>query len=117
MSKELHAIKKELLIRKSELEEKLARMAREKVTDDVVKDPGDQALSSTMETLKTSFQNSEIGEYNRIVKALEKIEDGVYGICVECNKPISEKRLKSFSNAARCLICQETFEEKKEMPM
>jgi len=100
-------------VRKSELEEKLTRMAKERVSDTEVQDPGDQALTSTMELLKTSFQDSEIGEYNRIIKALEKIENGTYGICVECGKPISEKRLKSFPNAARCLICQEEFEEKQ----
>ncbi len=111
MSREIEAVKKELLARKSELEEKLAQMAKERVTDQEVQDQGDQALTSTMELLKTSFQDSEIGEYNRIIKALEKIEDGTYGTCIECGKPISEKRLKSFPNAARCLICQEEFEE------
>ena len=39
------------------------------------------------------------------------IEDGTYGECVDCHNPISEKRLKSFPNATRCLVCQEAFEE------
>jgi DnaK suppressor protein len=115
VSSNLAAVKKGLLERKRELEEKLARMARERVSDDQVQDSGDQALSSTMEALKLSFQDTELEEYTRIVRALEKIDDGTYGICVDCGEPISEKRLKSYPNAARCLICQEAFEERKNM--
>jgi len=109
----LEAIRAGLLSRKRELEEKLARMAREKVSDDQVQDPGDQALSSAMEALKLSFQDTEMDEYNRVVQALKKIDDGTYGICADCGGHISEKRLKSYPNASRCLICQEVFEENK----
>ena len=108
----LGAVKKLLIKRKRELEEKLALMAKEKFSDNQVQDPGDQAISSTMELLRTSFQSTEIKEYNRIVRALEKIEDGSYGTCVDCGNPVSEKRLKSFPNAERCLICQEEYEDK-----
>ena len=108
----LGEIKKLLIMRKRDLEEKLALMAKEKFSDNQVQDPGDQAMASTMELLRTSFQSTEIKEYNRIVRALEKIEDGSYGVCVDCGNPISDKRLKSFSNAERCLICQEEYEDK-----
>ncbi|HRN78029.1 MAG TPA: TraR/DksA C4-type zinc finger protein [Candidatus Dependentiae bacterium] len=112
MERNLEAIRQELTARKQELEEKLTRMAKEKVTDDQVQDPGDKALSSTMESLKSSFQDTELEEYNRIIQALKKIEEGTYGLCVDCGEEISPKRLKSYPNAARCLVCQETFEEK-----
>lgn len=111
---ELEAIKTELLGRKHELEEKLIELSRERVTDDQVQDPGDQALSSTMESLRTSLQTAETEEYQRIVRALEKIDQGTYGICIDCNEPISEKRLRSYPNAARCLVCQEQFEDKEK---
>lgn len=111
VNKALEAIKHNLQERKRDLEEKLSRMAREKVSDDQVQDPGDQALSSTMEALKLSFQDTEMDEYNRLVQALKKIDDGTYGICADCGGPISDKRLKSYPNAARCLVCQEAYEE------
>lgn len=109
--KELEAVKHTLLLRKLELEEKLTQMSKEKFSDDQVQDPGDQALSSTMEALRSSLQDTEINEYNHILKALEKIDDGTYGICVDCGQEIAEKRLKSYPNAARCLVCQEAFED------
>lgn len=113
LKRDLNTIKKELLDRRKELEEKLAQMSKEKVSDDQVQDPGDQALSSTMELLKSSFEDAEIEEIKRIERALQKIEDGSYGICVDCGEEISEKRLKSNPNAARCLSCQEAFEEQQ----
>lgn len=111
--KELQEIKKELMTRKIELEQDMVQSYSEKFSDDQVQDPGDQALSSTMESLKSSIQDTRIDEFNRIVKALKMIEDGTYGICVDCELPISERRLKMYPDATRCLACQEAFEEGK----
>lgn len=104
-------IKKELLERKVELEERLNRLSKEKVTNDIVQDPGDMAATSTMESLKISLQDGEKREYDRILQALAKIEDGTYGICIDCGRTIGEKRLRSNPNSSRCLMCQEQFEE------
>ena len=111
LSKELAKIKAQLLERKFELEEELAQLSQEKFSDDQVQDPGDQALNSTMESLRSSFQDTRLAEYRRIIRALEMIEEGTYGICADCGQAIVEKRLKSFPNATRCLPCQEVFEE------
>lgn len=115
------AVKQELLKRRQDLQEDLMRLYKEKYSDEV-QDVGDQALTSTMELLSSSLQDSRVEEYNRIVRALQMIEDGTYGICVDCGEPISEKRLKSYPNATRCIACQEAFEEGgsegfNEMPM
>lgn len=110
--KTLQEIKKELLERKAELEEQLNRLYTEKVTDNQVGDIGDQALSSSMESLRDSLQDSENQEYNRIIQALQMMEEGTYGVCEDCGNPISEKRLKSYPNATRCIACQEAFEER-----
>ena len=82
---ELGAIKKTLIQRRNEIEQKLQQLSQEKVSDDQVQDPGDQALSSTIETLRSSLQDTELQEYNRIVRALEKIADGSYGVCIDCS--------------------------------
>ena len=84
---------------------------REKFSDDQVQDSADQALSSTMESLRASMHDTKNIEYKRIVQALEMIDGGSYGVCVDCGKSISDKRLQYYPNATRCLVCQETFEE------
>ncbi len=108
-------IQQELQARKIELEQDLVQYqsTSERFSDDQVQDPGDQALTSTMESLRSSLQDTRIDELNRIVKALKMIEEGTYGICADCELPISEKRLKLYPDATRCLACQEAFEEGK----
>ncbi len=112
INRNLEQVKNGLNKRRKELEEQLTLLSTEKITDDQVQDPGDEALSSTMENLRSFLQDAELQEYKRIVQALEKIEDGTYGVCIDCAEEISEKRLKHYPNAARCLACQEAFEDK-----
>jgi DnaK suppressor protein len=108
--KYLQEVKATLLKRKAELEEILITLSKEKFSDDQVQDLGDQALNSTMEAVRGSYQNTEHEEYNMILKALKAIDDGTYGVCIDCGLPISEKRLKYYPNASRCLACQELAE-------
>lgn len=112
MNTNLVQIKKALLERKAKIEQELERLSKEKIGDDQVQDPGDQAMISTMEDISISLQNNELGEYDMILKALGMIEQGTYGICVECDQPIAEKRLQLYPNATRCLVCQEALEER-----
>ena len=70
----------------------LGELYSQKVTGEV-QDSGDQASSSSLETLKISLQDAEIEEYNRIIKALEMIEDGSYGSVLIVVSLYLEKRL------------------------
>jgi len=106
----LEKIKQDLLARKKVLEEELDRLSKEPVSDNQSQDDGDQAVSSTLETLRNSIQNAEYEEYVRIEAALRSIEQGTYGVCQDCEQEISEKRLKYNPNAQRCLACQEAAE-------
>ena len=106
----LEKIREELLARKIVLEEELDRLSKEPASDNQSQDDGDQAVSSTLETLRNSIQNAEYDEFTRIEGALQAIEQGTYGICQDCDQEISEKRLKYNPNAQRCLACQEAAE-------
>ena len=39
--------------------------------------------------------------------ALARIANGTYGVCLECEEPISAKRLAALPTAALCIRCQE----------
>lgn len=41
--------------------------------------------------------------YNEIKAALERIENGTYGVCEVCNEPIEEKRLEANPAATTCI--------------
>jgi RNA polymerase-binding protein DksA len=38
--------------------------------------------------------------------ALERIEDGTYGICETCGEPISEERLEAIPYTRQCIDCK-----------
>jgi DnaK suppressor protein len=107
----VQVIKERLLARKQQLEEAMALLYKEKVSDDQVQDTGDQALSSSLEEIKISLHNNELDEYQMVMKALDMIDQGTYGVCIDCGNVISERRLALFPNATRCLACQEAMEE------
>jgi DnaK suppressor protein len=69
-------------------------------------------------TLRLSDRNRKY--LTKINTALERIEDGVYGYCVECEEPIPEKRLKARPAAIFCIDCKEEREKaenrKKKRP-
>jgi RNA polymerase-binding protein DksA len=49
-----------------------------------------------------------------IDEALKRIEDGEYGICLECGGQISKKRLKALPYVKFCITCQNAEEKNKK---
>ena len=47
-----------------------------------------------------------------VQSALERIENGTYGRCIDCGQPIPEKRLEAIPWAARCIKDEERLEER-----
>jgi RNA polymerase-binding transcription factor DksA len=41
-----------------------------------------------------------------VLDALHRIEEGGYGNCADCGKPVPEGRLEAKPEAARCVACQ-----------
>lgn len=48
----------------------------------------------------------EMEQIAEIDAALLRIEDGTYGVCVDCAEPISPGRLEILPYATRCVSCQ-----------
>ena len=110
---DLRQIKRKLLARKQELEEQLNTIYRGSFIIEQGHDPGDQTQLLMQETLTVSLQNNELSEYYMIIKALKRIDEGDYGMCLECGNSISLRRLLSYPNVTRCLACQEALEEQQ----
>lgn len=47
-----------------------------------------------------------------IDEAMKRVEDGTYGNCLQCNKPIPKTRLKVLPYTAVCIDCQKANERK-----
>ena len=73
-------------------------------------DSGDQALLDLEREMGISLQEKRNRERQMIDEALVSLEEGTYGICVECDTEISEKRLAVMPFARLCVECQEKIE-------
>ncbi|MFI6298323.1 TraR/DksA family transcriptional regulator [Nonomuraea sp. NPDC050790] len=54
-----------------------------------------------------------VAQRRAVVSALSRIDDGVYGECVDCGKPVPEGRLEARPEAARCVQCQSKQERRR----
>lgn len=68
-----------------------------------------QALSER--ELEMILDDRESAELDAIDAALQRIEDGSYGECVECGTEIAAARLQAAPQALRCVACQERHEQ------
>ncbi len=62
-----------------------------------------------MSALSAESGSATIGEIKR---ARQKIEDGTYGNCESCGKPISKRRLQARPFATLCIKCKEKEERR-----
>lgn len=78
--------------------------------DDGVEDIGEESESDLERS--TAFdlagRNSQLIE--EIDEALRRIDDGTYGQCARCGKPIDEERLKAMPTAKYDAACQAAIE-------
>jgi DnaK suppressor protein len=57
--------------------------------------------------LEVAKVNRATGTMREIMAALARVDEGAYGVCVECDESISPRRLSALPWASRCLQCQE----------
>lgn len=48
-------------------------------------------------------------------ETLSRIENGTYGVCLDCEEEIPEKRLTARPTARFCVACQETREKRQRL--
>jgi DnaK suppressor protein len=53
------------------------------------------------------FMNRETDYHKLLIKALERIKDGTFGICKICKELIVEERMLEVPNATKCVNCKE----------
>ncbi|MBS3758370.1 MAG: TraR/DksA C4-type zinc finger protein [Desulfobacterales bacterium] len=110
-------IKQNLLNRKRDLwnqiREDLEKEAMEKHQEiaNIIKENGDIALEELREADTFSLIGLKVEELEEIDQALNRIEIGQYGRCIDCGRWIDKKRLEIMPYAVRCRDCQERHEE------
>lgn len=76
-------------------------------------DPTDRASLESDRNFLLRIKDRERKLITKVNEALERIDNGSYGICESCGRPISEKRLMARPVTTECIECK-TEEEQKE---
>ncbi len=111
--KEMEKYRRLLDEKKSSLSSELAktRSAEEETTEEATQDIADKAVSSYTREFLYSLTDGERTTLMQIDDALARIEEGTYGLCLNCGQLMTEKRLNAVPWAPYCLDCQELSEK------
>jgi DnaK suppressor protein len=75
----------------------------------------DQTQSATQRDLAVSLLNREATTHRQVERALRRMEQGTYGLCLGCEKPIRVKRLEAVPWAEFCVPCQERRDAERHL--
>ena len=74
-------------------------------------DLADKASSSYTKEFLYSLSNTEKSILEDVEDAIDRMNEGEYGICMDCGEKISKKRLDAVPWATYCVPCQERIEQ------
>lgn len=78
-----------------------------------IQDIGDEAANIYNKQILLTLNESERMRLKEVDEALDRIENGTYGICEECGEPIGLKRLEVKPVAKYCVPCLTKMEKGK----
>lgn len=109
--------------RKTLLEEKQRLMNQSKnmirselaVSPDDLPDETDLAASEVNQNLVFKLRDRERLLLGKIDEALARIEEGTFGICLDCEESIEPRRLEARPVSTLCIACKEAEEHKEKV--
>lgn len=120
---QLERVKQSLLAKLDQLKQEESRMAKRASEKDETDDagelsdydpehPGDLG-TATFEREKDLALLQNLSEIeNAVRRALEKVDEGTYGLCDRCGVAIRSDRMKALPYATLCVQCQEIVESR-----
>ena len=81
------------------------------IDDSETPDPVDLAVRNYSKNVMLAVSENDSRQIILINEALERLDDGEYGTCQNCEKEINPKRLDAIPWARYCLNCQELVEQ------
>jgi DnaK suppressor protein len=112
---------KELLIKKKlELLAEVKKAMGDKLEEDVrmtfdlLKDNPDKSVDELLKHVNARIIGNRSEEIDDIDSALNKLEEGTYGVCEECGEDIPIKRMDAVPAALYCVNCQDVIDRIKK---
>jgi DnaK suppressor protein len=115
------ALRQRLLLERERLEHEIAELdadLSESLEDSSEESPYDQHMAETAAVtldreIDLTLQENALASVAQIDRALAKLENGSYGKCDKCGKPIGEDRLQAAPFATLCIDCKRLEERNR----
>ncbi|GAB6183088.1 RNA polymerase-binding protein DksA [Thermodesulfovibrio hydrogeniphilus] len=111
----IQEIKKLLLKQKEQILIDAGIMKSNLPSDSNLSEIGDIASQEIDRSFLLRLRDRERKLLKKIEKAIEKIENGTYGICESCGAEIPIKRLKARPVTDLCIECKQEQEEEEKL--
>ena len=111
--KRLDYYKKKLQARREELLKAIARTGQEgrEADEDPTVDLADKAANSYTKEFLFGQTHNDRQLLALVDEALERIREGTFGQCVQCEEELQQKRLEAVPWTRYCISCQEKQEK------
>jgi len=109
------ALRAQLLKKKKELNARLDRISLN-LRRGYEADSKERAKQLEDNEVVDALGNEARAEIAKISAALQRIDNGDFGICIECGLPISERRIAVYPYADECIECAEFDERRRARP-
>ena len=112
MSKKTEQARTLLEGEKKRIENELAQLSLDAQSNDVRREGSpfgkreEEATESLEFEKRLALEKQLYEQMSDIEHALQKIEDGTYGLCDSCGQPIGENRLEALPQASLCIECK-----------
>jgi DnaK suppressor protein len=109
MPTELDAIRQRLVQQKQELLVRAAKVRADitRSSGPLDKDFAEQVVQMENDAVLAGIGEATAAELAQINRALAQLDQGSYGTCSNCGKPINERRLQALPYSDRCITCAE----------
>jgi DnaK suppressor protein len=106
-------LKRMLEERRQEIQQKL-RSLRETMPFEAadVRDTEEQSVDDFVQEVDIALMQMKSRTLSKIDEAIQRLEDGSYGVCAECGSLIAAARLQALPFADLCRDCQEAEEQR-----
>ena len=101
----------EQVVRESEAAIAALRAEEEDEQGDVVEDEVADAQEFVEADREEAMVDAAEARRAEALEALARMDNGTYGVCIDCGKQIPQARLEFRPEASRCVEDQERFEE------
>jgi DnaK suppressor protein len=85
------------------------------INKDELLDEVDMAVNDVEQGMKMRLGNRESLYFRKVEEALLRIQEGTYGLCLDCGSQIGVKRLEARPTAELCIDCKENAEKAENL--